>query len=207
MAIENFNEVKTYFETNKDNPEVKSFVTGLNPINLDRVKEFVGKDKDAQSWLDSEKDKHLQKGIETFKTNNLQKLVDEQYKKQYPDADPKDTELTKMKAEIEKMKADSAHKDLTNKALKYAQDKKLPANIINYFVGQDEEATKTNLKALEKEFNASVQAQIEERLKGGYKPPKDNKGSKTFTFDDLKGMSQDEINTHWKEIQSSLGKK
>ena len=84
-----------------------------------------------------------------------------------------------LQAEIEKMKQDSLHKDLTNKALKYAQEKKLPANLVSYFVGQDEETTKTNLKALEKEFNASVQTEVDSRLKGGYKPPKNNSGSQT----------------------------
>lgn len=172
-------DVKEFINQNKDNEDVKSFVSGLNPINLDRVKEFVGKDKDAQGWLDSEKDKHLQKGIETFKNNNLQKLIDDQYKKQHPDADPKDTELANMKAEIEKMKQETLHKDLTNTALKIAQEKKLPANLINYFIGQDEETTKTNITALEKEFKNAVQTEVDSRLKGGYKPPKDNNSSLT----------------------------
>lgn len=174
MAIENFKEVQDYLNTNKEGEEVKSFVASLNPINLDRVKEFVGKDKDAQSWLDSEKDRHLQKGLETFKTNNLQKLVDEQYKKQHPDADPKDTKIAELESKFEQMQKDALHKDLTNKALQIAQEKKLPSNLINYFVGNDEVTTKTNLEALEKEFNNAVQTQVEERLKGGYKPPKDN---------------------------------
>lgn len=174
-------DVQNFFTENKDKDDVKTFVAGLNPVTLDRVKEFVGKDHDAAAWLDSEKDKHLQKGLETFKTNHLQELVDAEYKKQYPDADPKDTEIAKLKAQFEKMQADSARKDLTNKALKIAGEKKLPAELVNFFVGKDEDETTKNLSTLEKAFTTHANAVIEERLKSGYKPPKTDPNPATET--------------------------
>lgn len=73
---------------------------------------------DFKSYFNSEKDKHLQKGIETFKTNNLQKLVDEEYKKKYPLKDPKEIEIENMKSEIKKMKFDGLKKELINNTLK-----------------------------------------------------------------------------------------
>lgn len=161
------NEIKTYFETNKENNDVKAFVTGLNPINLDRVKDFVGKDKDAMSWFDSEKDKHSSKSLETWRTNNLSKLLDDEIKKRFPEADPKDTELSKLKAEIEKMQKDATRKDLTNKALKIASEKKLPSDIIDFFIADDEKNTNDNITKLETSFNNALKAAVEEKLKGG----------------------------------------
>lgn len=174
-------DVQDFLSTNKDSDDVKTFVAGLNPLSVDRVKDFVGKDKDAASWLDSEKDKHATKSLETWKQNNLQGLVDTEYKKQHPDADPKDTEIAKLKAEFEKMQADNARKDLTNKALKIAGEKKLPPDLVSFFIGKDEDETEKNLATLEKAFTDKVNAAAEERLKGGYKPPKSNQNPATET--------------------------
>ena len=105
MAIDNFDEVKNYFETNKDSEDVKGFLGGFS--SLDVFKEKLNSDPNFKSFMDSEKDKHLSKGIETFKTNNLSKLVDEEVKKRFPEADPKDTELAKLKAQLDQMQKDS----------------------------------------------------------------------------------------------------
>lgn len=187
MAIQNFKEVQDYITDNIEKDEnVKNYVGGL--VTPDRVENFLN-GEEGKKLLQPKLDSYFNKGLKSWQDNNLQKLIDEQYKKQHPSADPKDTELTQMKQEIEKMKQETLHKDLTNKALKVAQEKKLPANLINYFVGNDEDTTKTNIEALEKEFNASVQAQVEERLKGGYKPPKDNNTSLT-----AEQQAQEQIN-------------
>lgn len=173
MAIENFDEVKKYFETNKDNDEVKTFVGGLNPVTADKVKSLVDTDKDLKSWLDSEKDKHSGKSLETWKTNNLQKLIDEEVKKRYPDADPKDSEIATLKAQFEQMQKEATKKDLTNMALKFAQEKKLPTELIEFFVTNDDETTKKNLDNF-----STVLSKHDETLKASllkdmsYTPPK-----------------------------------
>lgn len=167
-------EVQSYFEQNKDSEDVKAFVNGLNPVTTDRVKSLVNEDKDLKSWFDSERDKHLSKGLETFKTNNLNKIVDEEVKKRFPEADPKDVELNKLKAEFEAMKKESTRKELTNKALKTAQEKKLPTDLIDYFVGQDEDITNKNLEKLIATMAAHDEAIKLEFAKGNsYTPPAD----------------------------------
>lgn len=198
----NLEEIKEFLEQNKDDEEVKAFVQGLNPINLERVEAFVRTDKEGKSWLDSVKDKHFSKALETWKANNLQKLLDEKIKELYPEEDPKDVELKKMKQEIEKMKAETLRKELTNKALKVAQEKKLPTDLIDYFIGKDEETTLKNLEVLEQTFNKHIENLIEERLKNGYKPPKDN--AKTLTIEDIQNMKPDEINKNWDKIKEIL---
>jgi hypothetical protein len=109
------NEIKTYFEGNKENEDVKTFVTGLNPINLDKVKDFVGKDKDAMSWFDSEKDKHSGKSLETWKTNNLQKLIDDEVAKRKPSETPEQKTIRELSEKFEKIQKESLRKDLTNR--------------------------------------------------------------------------------------------
>lgn len=164
-------EIKAWLEANKGTEEVKTFVAGLNPISLDKVKDFIGKDSSAKSWLDSEKDTHHNKALETWKTNNLAQLVDAEVKKKFPTKDPKEIELDNMKAEIEKMKKESLRKDLKTAALKSASEKNLPIDLIDHFIGEDEATTTANLGKLETAFNTAVTAAVDSKLKGTYKPP------------------------------------
>ncbi|ADL08037.1 DUF4355 domain-containing protein [Thermosediminibacter oceani] len=189
-------EVKAFLEANQDKDEVKSFISGF--ITLEKVKSLVNENPEFKSWFDSERDKHLQKGLEKWKSNNLQKLIDEEIKRRYPEKDEKDIEIAKLRAEFEKMKAEALRKDLTNKALKIAQERGLPTEIIDFFVGEDERTTTDNLMKLERVFNEAVNNIVQQRLKGTYQPPKETETqTRVFTKDDLKNMTEEEINKYW----------
>jgi len=164
-------EIKAYLETNKENSDVKAYLDSFKvQPTLEVFKSKLG-EPDFKSFMDSEKDKHLTKGIETFKTNNLDALVTAKIKELYPDTDPKDKAIADMKAELAAMKAEGLRKERVNVALKIATEKKLPVEIIDYFIGQDEETTINNLTVLEKVFSPHVEALVAERMKPTYVPP------------------------------------
>lgn len=168
-----------------------NYITGLNPtepqqaeITLDGVKKFLNENEDGKKYLQSYSDGKVTAGIETFKKNNLQKLVDEQYKKLHPEQDPKDKEMADMKAEIAKIKADSLRKDNANMALKSLTEKKLPTELVNFIVGADEETTNKNLETLTNIFNNYAESVKTGFTKdNGYVPPTDKK---TPTSEDQK---------------------
>lgn len=200
--IMNLEEVKQFIEGNKENVEVKNYLQGF--LSVEGVQQFLQDNKDAKSWFDSTVDKRTTKSLETWKTNHLEQLIDEEVKKRYPEKDAKDIELEKLKVEVEKMQREKQREILTNQAMKVASDKKLPLKLVDYFIGSDEETTKNNLEVLESVFQSSVQAVVEQRLKGdGYAPP--NNSNKTdLTLESLKGMSQAEINQNWDSIKNLL---
>lgn len=139
---------------------------------LDTFKQKMNTDKEFKSYIDSLKDQHLSKGLETWKSNNLESLVNEKIKELYPEEDPKDNELKKLKQEMENMKKETLKKELTNKALKIATEKGLPTELVDYFIGQDEESTNKNLETLEKVFTGKLETTVKERLKdNSYTPP------------------------------------
>jgi len=161
-------------DTLKDEDDVDEAVKGSELVKkLSGLEAFKSKMNDAEfkSYMDSEKDKHLTKGIETFKNNNLSALVDAEVKKKFPTKDPNELAMENMKAEMEKMKTESARKDLKTNALKMLSDKKLPTDLVDYFIGADEASTTDNLTKFETILNASVTSQVAEKLKGGYVPP------------------------------------
>lgn len=184
----NFEEVKAFLESEEGKTsEVTNYLQGLFPVTVASVENFVST-PDGKSWLDSVKDKHLQKGLETWKANNMQSLLDAEIKKRFPEQDPKDLEMDKLKNEIEQMKLSKEKEILTNKAMKLASEKGLPLDLVGFFIGADEDSTNANLKALEATYNASVQKGLEARLKtDGYTPPAGGEGGKS-----LEDLSMDE---------------
>ncbi len=164
-------EVKKYVDENKSSEELKSYLQGL--VTVAGVQEFLTKNEEGRKWLDSERDKYLNKGLDTWKTNNLQKEIDKKILELYPEETAEKKQLRELNAKIEKMESEKQREVLKNKALTIAAEKKLPINkVIDLVLGKDEESTVSNIGKFEEIFGSSVQAAVEERLKGsGYTPP------------------------------------
>ncbi len=184
------NEVKKFIEENKESEELMGFLGNIVPqkespeLNLENVKLFLNENYDAKRWIDSEKDRHYQKAFETWKNNNYSKEIDKEIKKRFPEKDEKDIELERMKAEFEKMKAESTREKLRNKAIKVASEKQLPSDLVDYFVGEDEESTTKNLETLNTIFSNHIKKAVEDKLKdGSYVPPGSEKDKKDPDLD------------------------
>lgn len=172
MAIENFDEVKAYFDTNKDSEDVKGYIKGFT--NLDGVKNFLENNEDGKKYLNSYSDSKVTSGIESFKTNNLDKIYSERFAKENPTADPKDLAFANLQKEFENMKNASAKEKLTNKTLKQFNELKLPSELVDYMVGSDDESTQRNIDMLKTLFASHDEAIKTTFAKGGsYIPPKD----------------------------------
>jgi len=165
-------------EENKGSDEVKAYLQGL--ISVEGAQKFFTQNEDGQRWFDSERDKHLNKGLETWKANNLQKEIDKRISELYPEETEEKKQLRELNAKIEKMEAEKQREVLKNKALTIAADKKLPINkVIDLILGSDKESTVSNISRFEEIFSSSVQTAVEERLKStGYTPP-NNGGQNT----------------------------
>lgn len=195
-----FNELIENMKSFEGTEDYENYVNGF--VTSDRVSKFLDTE-DGKKILEPLYHSHFSKSLETWKTNNLSKLVDEEHKKRFPDADPKDTEIAKLKADFEALKAESVRKDLTNKALTIATEKNLPVDLVNFFVGEDEAATTKNLETLETAFSAAVEKVVTERLGKSHKP---DKGGVEGELDPAKlaTMTPDEINAYF---EKKLGNK
>lgn len=186
MAIENVQEFKNFIEANKDNTDVKDFLNGFS--TLDVFKGKVTSNKDFMSFMDSEKDKYSSKALETWKSNNLQKLIDEKVKELYPEADPKDVELQKMKQEIENMKRDSLAKELKLQTNSLFADKKFDIRLSEFVGGENIEQVGERAEKLNTYIQEIVAAQVSEKLKSGYKPPSGGDGNVAITKEKFEEM-------------------
>jgi hypothetical protein len=170
----NLEEVKQFLEQNKENQDVLGVVKQYAPkqeIGLEDVQKLVNEKEDFKRWIESEKDKHFSKGLDTWKQKSLPSVLDEEIKKRFPEKDPKDLENESLRTELENFKKEILLKDLKAKALTIASEKKIPNKIIDFFIGQDEESTVSNLNVFEEVMESYIKSQVDERLGSTHQPP------------------------------------
>lgn len=158
-----FNEVIEALEGFKGTDEYNNYIGGLAQVTPDSVKEYLSTE-DGKKIIQPDMDKYFNKGLESWKANNLEKLVNEEVQKRNPSADPKDIELANMKVQLETIQKEALRKDLANKALKVANEKNLPVDLIDYFIGDSEENTLKNIQAFEKVFNTAVSSSVDTKI-------------------------------------------
>lgn len=201
----NLEDVKKFFEENKDNEEVKAYLEGLKKVSVQEVQQMLAENDELKRWLDSEKDRHFTKGLETFKQKTMPKLIDEEIKKRFPEADPKDLKLKELEAKIQQMEQEKLREALKNKALTLATEKKLPIQLIDFLIGQDEETTLQNLSTFEEVLTSHLQTLVDEKLKStGVQPKETTVKTPTFTREQIKNMTPDEIQKNWDLIKDQL---
>jgi predicted CopG family antitoxin len=162
-------QIKDLIEQNKDNQEVKSYLQGF--ITVDGVKEFIKANKDATSWFDSERDKHATKALETFKANNLSKLLEDEIKKRYPEETPEQRELREIKNQLAQLEKEKTREYLKNKAIAQANEKGLPIDMVGFFVGEDEDTTSQNLEKFASLWQSNLQKAVEGKFQSGGRKP------------------------------------
>jgi Domain of unknown function (DUF4355) len=201
----NLEDVKKFFEENKDNEEVKAYLQGLRSLSVEEVQKMLTENDELKRWFDSEKDRHFTKGLETFKQKTMPKLIEEEIAKRFPQEDPKDLKLKELEAKIQQMEQEKLREALKNKALTHATEKKLPVQLIDYLIGQDEESTLQNLAKFEEVWTQNLQSLVDEKLKtSGVNPNHSNVKTQTFTREQIQAMTPEEISKNWDIIKDQL---
>lgn len=136
-------------------------------LTLDAFKEKMKTDKDFKAYIESENDKYHNKALKTWKENNLEKELEPFITEKYPDlvTDPTQKKLLELEAELAKERQANARKDLLAQAMKYAAEKKLPANFVEKFLGEDLDSTKANLDSFGDEWSKGLESLVDEKMK------------------------------------------
>ncbi len=175
-------EIKAYFETNKDNVEVQNYLSELSKVTTEGVEQFVTTDE-GKKWLGKHNDSFFTKGLESWKKNNLEKLISDEVAKRNPQETPEQKKIRELEERLNQKEAEEKKQTLLNKSLLIADEKKLPKDILEFFLGDTEESTVKNLESLEGVFSKNVEALVNERLKSGnYTPPNGGNADETKTI-------------------------
>lgn len=159
----NLEDIKKFFAENKENEEVKKYLGELSAPTVEGVKGFLDTEE-GKKLLQPRLDSYFTKGLETWKANNLEKIIEEEINKRSSKS-PEQIEIEKLRKQIEDAEKARLRESLVNKALKVAKEKNLPDGLIDFFVADDEESTLSNLAKLEEEYGKAVQAAVEAKFK------------------------------------------
>lgn len=143
-------EIREFMDSNKDTDDVREFKKSLMP-NFDELLQ----DDEFKKSLESYADSRVSKAVDTYKTKTLPQAVEEAAKKRveamnqktpeqikYEELERKVLESEARSQKIEREKLIEANKNI---ALKFSAEKKLPTDVLDFFVSDEEEVTKKNL--------------------------------------------------------------
>lgn len=157
-------------------------------LTLNAFKEKMN-EPEFKSFLDSIKDKHFEKALETWKSNNLQTIINDEVLK--ATGKKKTPEQLKIEELEKKMLESEAKAKKAERIAKYKDvlaEKKIPMEMIEYFLTDDEETTMTRIDNFKTFVDGIVNTRVKEKIaSGSYTPPGEN-GSGDFTVDDIAKM-------------------
>lgn len=167
------------------NENVKNVLFTKDHLGNEKLSDYALKELGLQGTLD----KYFNKGLETWKKNNLQKIIEQEMNKDKPEINPELEELKRWKAEQEKMKL------IQEKMKEVTQNdtfKSVPKELLQLLVNEDDEATNNNLNILQ-ETMKRLQESLQEPLKKEIDELK-NKFLNTVSRDSLPTQVQNNTN-------------
>lgn len=170
----NIEEVKSFFEEHKDDKEVKDYLKGLKTVSVDDVKGFLDTEE-GKRFIQPELDRYHSKGLESWKEKNLEDLIEQEVRKRNPEQSEEQKRISALEQELEKRDAEAKREKLRSNALGKAQELNLPTSLVDRFLGDSDEDTEQNLKALKETFDKYVQKGVESKFKSSGRDVKESR--------------------------------
>jgi hypothetical protein len=180
-----------FLKENKADAGIIAFAETLEAVSLESIKGYLEQNEEGKKYLQSQIDSNVTKGIETFKSKTMPNLIEEEIKKKFPAETDEQKRVRLLEENFAKLQNEAKRKDLLNIALKKANEKKLPVELIESFLGEDEETTVKKIDAFETIFNNALKSNVEDRFKEHSREPNNNNGNNNLDFDYSK-MSDEE---------------
>lgn len=174
----------------------------LNKLVEERAKEIASRNIVKEKRKYKEMLESLQNDKAQLESEKLAKMSEaEKTAYQISELNKKLEDLQKQSSEKEKA---FEFERLTNQTKDLLVEKGLPgalANMVMAGADGEAEAIQKNIATLQEYVNEAIDAGVEARIKASSGTPKAVNSSKGgFTLDDIRKMSQAEINAHWDEI-------
>lgn len=175
----------------KDNEEIKSLAKDfdVNKIVLEDFQKLLQENKEIKGYWTSEKDRAVSKGVNTFKENNLQKLIDEAIKaKSNEGKTPEQIALEEIQAKYVAMEKQMKIKELESKYKDTLVEKGLDTRLMKFIIAENEEDITKNIDFFGEIIASNTNLKVNERLNESSFKPKNNKD-----FNNYKVMTKEEL--------------
>lgn len=182
MAIQ-LSDVQSFIDANKDNKDVQSYVGGF--VTADRVNAFLQTD-DGKKTIQPVLDSYHAKGLDSWKKNNLSKLVNEEVAKLHPAETDEQKRLKKIEQDNTELQKKIVRAQLKDSFVAQAQKDSFPIDLVDLVIADDEESTKANYGRLKSVFQKSLDKIVQEKFKTNGRTPNYQNGNDK----DKGGMNQ-----------------
>jgi hypothetical protein len=168
--------VKSFLEEQKDNEDVKGYLQELSKVTVNGATTFL-ESEEGKKLLQPKLDSYFTKGLETWKGNNLKKIIDDEVAKRNPSETPEQKMYRELKEQFEESERKRIRESLKNRALSSLSEKKLPTHFVDYLIGVDENSTTENLTKFEETWKNAKEEFLKNNAQSfgnqGNNPPTD----------------------------------
>ena len=179
---------------NLENNVVEEVKTEGGAVETEEVNEVV---KEEKTFTQAELDKILNKKFAQWQKKTEEAKAEAERKAKLTEAE----KLAEERKEFEAMKKQFEYEQRVNSTSKVLASNNLPIEFADFLIAESDEATTQRVDLFKNAFNEALEKALVERLKGNT-PKTSTVQTKTFTVNDIKNMSAEEINKNWEQIKN-----
>ena len=179
---------------NLENNVVEEVKTEGGAVETQKVNEVV---KEEKTFTQAELDKILNKKFAQWQKKTEEAKAEAERKAKLTEAE----KLAEERKEFEAMKKQFEYEQRVNSTSKVLASNNLPIEFADFLIAENDEATTQRVDLFKNAFNEALEKALVERLKGNT-PKTSTVQTKTFTVNDIKNMSAEEINKNWEQIKN-----
>lgn len=153
--------------------------------------------KEEKTFTQAELDKILNKKFAQWQKKIEEAKAEAERKAKLTEAE----KLAEERKEFEAMKKQFEYEQRVNSTSKVLASNNLPIEFADFLIAESDEATTQRVDLFKNAFNEALEKALVERLKGNT-PKTSTVQTRTFTINDIKNMSAEEINKNWEQIKN-----
>lgn len=145
-------------------------------------------------------DKKVTAGIDNFKKNGMQKLIEaEVIKRTGKNETPEQKEIRELKERLDRADKEKSKAERIAKFKDVATEKKIPSKLLDYLLTEDDDTTTANLDLFQNSMKEYIESEVKGRLKGGeYTPPAGGGNVGKITWEEVQ-KNPTELYSKWME--------
>lgn len=159
----------------KENPEV------INELITPEVIGGFLEGEQGKKYLQPKMDAYFSKGLESWKANNLEKLINDEVGKRFPNETPEMKRIMELEQKLANQEQERLKAEMVANANKIAGERGLPLSIAKFLAGSTVEETQANIYAFEQEYKQHLDKSVLDRTKGVTPPSAPTSGQKLDT--------------------------
>ena len=153
--------------------------------------------KEEKTFTQAELDKILNKKFAQWQKKTEEAKIEAERKAKLTEAE----KLAEERKEFEAMRKQFEYEKRVNSTSKVLASNNLPVEFADFLIAESDEATTQRVDLFKNAFNEALEKALTERLRGNT-PKTSTVKNRTFTANDIKNMSVEEINKNWEQIKN-----